>query len=118
VLGYESTFFPGGYVPALSQVMPAIERSGLWLTDLEILRLHYAETLRHWRDRFLGHGDGPADERFRRMWEYYLTVSEMSFRFGGFMVFRAQLARQVDAVPMTRDYMFEQEQIGQPMVAV
>jgi len=110
--------FPGGYVPALSQVMPAIERSGLWLTDLEILRLHYAETLRHWRDRFLGHGEGPGDERFRRMWEFYLTVSEMSFRFGGFMVFQAQLARQVDAVPMTRDYMFEQEQIGRPMVAV
>src|SRR5215469_14954778 len=110
--------FPGGYIPALSQVLPAIERSGLWLTDLEILRLHYAETLRHWRDRFLGHGEGPADERFRRMWEFYLTVSEMSFRFGGFMVFQAQLARQVDAVPMTRDYMFEQEQIGRPMVAI
>jgi cyclopropane-fatty-acyl-phospholipid synthase len=110
--------FPGGYVPALSQVMPAIERSGLWLTDLEILRLHYAETLRHWRDRFLGHDDGTADQRFRRMWEFYLTVSEMSFRFGGFMVFQAQLARQVDAVPITRDYMFEQEQIGRRMVAV
>jgi cyclopropane-fatty-acyl-phospholipid synthase len=110
--------FPGGYVPALSQVMPAIERSGLWLTDLEILRLHYAETLRHWRDRFLGDGDRPLDERFRRMWEFYLTVSEMSFRFGGFMVFQAQLARQVDAVPVSRDYMFEQEQIGRPMVAV
>ena len=110
--------FPGGYVPALSQVMPAIERSGLWLTDLEILRLHYAETLRHWRDRFLGHGEGPADERFRRMWEFYLTASEMSFRFGGFMVFQAQLARQVDAAPITRDYMFEQEQIARRMVAV
>jgi cyclopropane-fatty-acyl-phospholipid synthase len=110
--------FPGGYVPALSQVMPAIERSGLWLTDLEILRLHYAETLHHWRDRFLDHDEGLADERFRRMWEFYLTVSEMSFRFGGFMVFQAQLTRQVDAVPITRDYMFEQEQIGGPMVAV
>jgi cyclopropane-fatty-acyl-phospholipid synthase len=110
--------FPGGYVPALSQVVPAIERSGLWLTDLEILRLHYAETLRHWRDRFLGHDEGTADERFRRMWEFYLTVSEMSFRFGGFMVFQAQLARQVDAVPITRDYMFEQEQIVRRMIAV
>jgi cyclopropane-fatty-acyl-phospholipid synthase len=110
--------FPGGYVPALSQVIPAIERSGLWLTDLEILRLHYAETLRHWCDRFLGHGEDSGDERFRRMWEFYLTASEMSFRFGGFMVFQAQLARQVDAVPITRDYMFEQEQIARPMVAV
>jgi cyclopropane-fatty-acyl-phospholipid synthase len=110
--------FPGGYVPALSQVMPAIERSGLWLTDLEILRLHYAETLRNWRDRFLSYGEGPADESFRRMWEFYLTVSEMSFRFGGFMVFQAQLARQVDVVPITRDYMFEQEQMGRPRIAV
>jgi len=110
--------FPGGYVPALSQVMPAIERSGLWLTDLEILRLHYAETLRHWRDRFLGYDEGLADERFHRMWEFYLSASEMSFRFGGFMVFQAQLARQVDAVPITRDYMFEQEQMGRPVLAV
>ena len=103
--------FPGGYVPALSQVVPAIERSGLWLTDLEILRLHYAETLRLWRDRFLGHGEGLVDEHFRRMWEFYLTVSEMSFRFGGFMVFQAQLARQVDAVPITRDYMFDADNV-------
>jgi cyclopropane-fatty-acyl-phospholipid synthase len=110
--------FPGGYAPALSQVMPAIERSGLWITDLEILRLHYAETLRHWRDRFLGDGEDSRDERFRRMWEFYLTVSEMSFRFGGFMVFQAQLARQGDAVPMTRDYMFEQERTSRPRIAV
>ena len=103
-------------MPALSQVMPAIERSGLRLTDLEILRLHYAETLRHWRDRFLGHGEGPTDERFRRMWELYPTVSEMSWRFGGFIVFQAQLARQVDVVAITRDYMFEQEQMGRLMV--
>jgi hypothetical protein len=83
---------------------------GLWLTDLEILRLHYAETLRHWRDRFLSHCEGPADEDFRRMREFYLTVSEMSLRFAGFMVFQAQLARQADVLPITHDYMLEQEQ--------
>jgi cyclopropane-fatty-acyl-phospholipid synthase len=110
--------FPGGYIPALSQVMPAIERSGLWITDLEILRLHYAETLRHWRERFLGQDESSSDERFRRMWEFYLTASEMSFRFGGFMVFQAQLARQVDAVPITRDYMFEQERTGRALAVV
>ena len=86
--------FPGGYIPAVSEVMPAIERSGLWLTDLEILRLHYAETLRHWRERFMAARDRlppQYDERFQRMWEFYLASSEASFRFHGFMVFQAQL---------------------------
>lgn len=102
--------FPGGYIPALSQVLPSIERAGLWLTDLEVLRLHYAETLRHWRERFMRRRDiarAIYDERFCRMWEFYLAVSEMSFRYGGFMVFQAQLARRVDAVPLTRDYLFD-----------
>lgn len=104
--------FPGGYIPAVSQVSPAIERAGLWLTDLEILRLHYAETLRAWRERFLAHIKliGQVyDERFCRMWEFYLAVSEMSFRYGDLMVFQAQLAPRVGSVPITRDYMFDQE---------
>ncbi len=102
--------FPGGYIPALSQVLPSIEQAGLWLTDLEVLRLHYADTLRAWRERFMHQRDVAAaiyDERFCRMWEFYLAVSEMSFRYGGFMVFQAQLARRVDAVPLTRDYLFD-----------
>jgi cyclopropane-fatty-acyl-phospholipid synthase len=104
--------FPGGYIPALSEVVTAIEKSGLWITDLEILRLHYAQTLRHWRERFLANKAKLSeiyDDRFRRTWEFYLAVSEMSFRYGGMMVFQAQLARQVTAVPLTRDYMFELE---------
>ncbi|UDL95928.1 cyclopropane-fatty-acyl-phospholipid synthase family protein [Lichenihabitans sp. PAMC28606] len=102
--------FPGGYIPSLSEVIPPIETSGLWLTDLEVLRLHYAETLKHWRERFLqrkGELGSLYDERFCRMWEFYLAASEMSFRHGGFMVFQAQLSNSVDAVPLTRDYMVD-----------
>jgi cyclopropane-fatty-acyl-phospholipid synthase len=102
--------FPGGYIPALSEVMPAVERSGLWVTDLEILRLHYAETLRHWRERFLASRAKLADmydDRFRRMWEFYLAISEMSFRYGGMMVFQLQLSRQIATVPLARDYLFD-----------
>ncbi len=104
--------FPGGHIPALSEVAPAIERGGLFLTDLEILRLHYAETLRHWRERFLAchRQEGRIyDERFCRMWEFYLASSEWGFRYGDLMVFQAQLARRLDSVPLTRDYMFERE---------
>jgi cyclopropane-fatty-acyl-phospholipid synthase len=104
--------FPGAYIPALSEVIPVIERTGLWITDLEVLRLHYAQTLRHWRERFLAHRRQLSDlydERFYRMWEFYLAASEMSFRYGGLMVFQAQLARRIDAVPLTRDYVFENE---------
>jgi cyclopropane-fatty-acyl-phospholipid synthase len=107
--------FPGGYIPALSEVMPAIEGADLWLTDVEILRLHYAQTLRHWRERFFENQRQISklyDERFCRMWEFYLAASEMSFRYGGMMVLQAQLARQVDAVPLTRDYMFDGERAG------
>lgn len=102
--------FPGGYIPALSQVLPSIERAGLWLTDLEVLRLHYAHTLRQWRQRFLRSRDAAAaiyGEQFCRAWEFYLAVSEMSFRYGGFMVFQAQLGRRIDAVPLTRDYLLD-----------
>jgi cyclopropane-fatty-acyl-phospholipid synthase len=113
--------FPGGYIPALSQVLPVIERTGLWLTDLEILRLHYASTLRAWRERFMAgmdQLDPRYDARFRRMWEFYLASSEMSFRHAGLMVFQAQLAKRVDAVPITRDYMFGNEvQIAPPLAA-
>jgi cyclopropane-fatty-acyl-phospholipid synthase len=112
--------FPGGYIPALSQVLPSIERAGLWLTDVEILRLHYAQTLRAWRERFLAHAqqlDSAYDARFKRMWEFYLAVSEMSFRYGGLMVFQAQLANRVDAVPLSRNYMFEGEANSPPSVA-
>ncbi len=104
--------FPGGYIPALSETTAAVEESGLWITDIEILRLHYAETLRHWRERFADERDriaGMYDERFCRMWEFYLTVSEFSFRGGDHMNFQLQLARRVDAAPLTRDYMFEGE---------
>jgi cyclopropane-fatty-acyl-phospholipid synthase len=100
--------FPGGYIAALSEVLPAIERAGLWVTDIEILRLHYAETLKAWRARFAAHRDeiaGLYDERFCRMWEFYLAVSEMAFRHRGCMVFQIQLAKRVDALPITRDYM-------------
>jgi cyclopropane-fatty-acyl-phospholipid synthase len=104
--------FPGGYIPALSEVLPAIERAGLWVTDIEILRLHYAETLKAWRDRFAVRRAEIAelyDERFCRMWEFYLGTSELSFRWGGHMVFQLQLAKRVDAVPLTRDYLYEFE---------
>jgi cyclopropane-fatty-acyl-phospholipid synthase len=100
--------FPGGYIAALSEVLPAIERAGLWVTDIEILRLHYAETLKAWRARFAAHRSEIAelyDERFCRMWEFYLAVSEMAFRHRGCMVFQIQLAKRVDALPITRDYM-------------
>ena len=105
--------FPGGYAPALSEVLPAIERARLWVTDVEILRLHYAETLRAWSRRFAEHRAEVAalyDERFCRMWEFYLAASEISFRNLGHMVFQVQLARRVDAVPLTRDYIAQWEQ--------
>jgi cyclopropane-fatty-acyl-phospholipid synthase len=105
--------FPGGYIPALSEVMPAIERSGLVVTDIEILRLHYAETLRHWRLRFMAERQAASDrlgDRFCRMWEFYLAGSEAAFRYQGLMVFQIQLARHQGALPLTRTYIFEDEQ--------
>jgi cyclopropane-fatty-acyl-phospholipid synthase len=99
--------FPGGYIPALSEVLPAVERAGLWVTDIEILRLHYAETLKAWRTRFLKRREEIKelyDERFCRMWEFYLASSEIAFRYCGHMVFQLQLAKRPDAVPLTRDY--------------
>ena len=99
--------FPGGYIPSLSETIAAIEPSRLWVTDIEILRVHYAETLRHWFDRFERKRAEIAalyDERFCRMWEFYLAACEMLFRNGPLMVFHMQLARRRDAVPLTRDY--------------
>jgi cyclopropane-fatty-acyl-phospholipid synthase len=104
--------FPGGYVPALSEVLPVVEKLRLWVTDIEILRLHYAETLRAWRRRFERNRDRVRaiyDERFCRMWEVYLVGSEISFRRQDMMVFQMQLAKAVDAVPLTRDYMLDRE---------
>jgi cyclopropane-fatty-acyl-phospholipid synthase len=99
--------FPGGYVPALSEVLPAIEKAGLLVTDIEILRLHYAETLRHWRQRFLAHREAVErlyDQRFMRMWEFYLAAAEMAFRAQAMMVVQMQLTKRQGVVPMTRDY--------------
>ncbi|HEX3209278.1 MAG TPA: cyclopropane-fatty-acyl-phospholipid synthase family protein [Geminicoccaceae bacterium] len=104
--------FPGGYAPALSEVLPVVERLKIWVTDIEILRLHYAETLRAWRQRFAaqrGQIAGLYDERFCRMWEFYLVGAELGFRRLGNMVFQMQLARRQDAVPLTRDYITEWE---------
>ena len=104
--------FPGGYIPALSETMAAVEASGLVVCDVEVLRLHYAETLRAWRRRFQANRDKAAalyDERFCRMWEFYLAGSEVSFRHMGMVVFQIQLARRQDAVPLTRDYVTDAE---------
>jgi cyclopropane-fatty-acyl-phospholipid synthase len=104
--------FPGGYSPALSEVTPAVERAKLWITDIEILRLHYGETLRAWRARFEQNRDrirALYDERFCRMWDIYLTGSEIAFRRQSHIVFQMQMAKRVDAVPLTRDYMFDWE---------
>lgn len=104
--------FPGGYIPALSEVVPAIERAGLLICDIEILRLHYADTLKAWRERFLARREEAVrlyDERFARMWEFYLASSEMSFRKQNVMVFQIQLTKCQGVVPMTRDYIMREE---------
>ena len=108
--------FPGGYTPALSEVTRAIERSGLYVTDVEILRLHYAETLKEWRARFLKNWAKAAalyDERFCRMWEFYLASAEMTFRYDRLVVFQIQLSKRIETVPMTRDYMLDFERAMQ-----
>lgn len=104
--------FPGGYSPALSETFVEIEKAGLWMTDCEILRLHYAETLLEWDNRFQANRDKAIemfDEKFARMWEFYLIVSEFSFRHGKHMNFQIQLSKEVGALPMARDYMVEGE---------
>jgi len=104
--------FPGGYIPALSEVLPAIERARLVVTDVEILQLHYAETLKAWRARFLAHREEAErlyDERFVRMWEFYLASSEMAFRESDMVVFQIQMAKRKGVVPQTRDYIGQEE---------
>jgi cyclopropane-fatty-acyl-phospholipid synthase len=108
--------FPGGYIPSLSELAGTIERTGLWTTDVEILRLHYAETLKRWRRRFVDRCQQlfVDDPRFFRTWEFYLASCEMAFRHTGLMVMQLQLARDIAAAPVTRDYMFrEEEQLKQ-----
>jgi cyclopropane-fatty-acyl-phospholipid synthase len=109
--------FPGADQPSLSEIMDAVERSGLMVTDVEVLRLHYAETLRAWRLRFCARWDEAArlyDERFCRMWEYYLALCEVGFRFRTNVVFQLQLTRRIDAAPVTRDYMVDWERATDP----
>jgi cyclopropane-fatty-acyl-phospholipid synthase len=108
----EKYIFPGGYIPAMSEVFASIERAGLYVTDTEVLRLHYADTLKLWRQRFNARRQEARalyDERFCRMWEFYLAGSETSFRVDGHMVFQIQLAKRQDVVPMTRDYIGQAE---------
>ncbi len=100
--------FPGGYIPSLSEITPAIENSGLVVADIEVLRLHYAETLKIWRERFLANWDKAValyDERFCRMWEFYLASCEAGFRHNGLVVVQIQLTHDQAAVPLVRDYM-------------
>jgi len=104
--------FPGGYIPALSEVLPVIERAGLLVTDIEILRMHYAETLKAWRERFLAHREDAEriyEARFVRMWEFYLAASEMTFREQNMMVMQIQLTKRQGVVPITRDYIVSEE---------
>lgn len=104
--------FPGGYIPALSEVLAAIERAGLLVTDVEILRLHYADTLKAWRERFAARREEAErlyDARFCRMWEFYLASSEMAFREEGMMVFQLQMTKRQGLVPITRDYIAREE---------
>ncbi len=104
--------FPGGYIPALSEIVPRIERAGLIVSDIEVLQLHYAETLKAWRERFLAHRDEAVrlyDQRFVRMWEFYLASSEMAFREGDMVVFQIQLTKRKGVAPATRDYIVREE---------
>ena len=109
----EKYVFPGGYIPALSEVLPAVEQAGFLVKDIEILPLHYAWTLRAWRDRFMANRDKALalyDERFCRMWEFYLATSEAAFRHDRLFVFQMQLARHQDAVPYWRGYQAKAEE--------
>ncbi|WP_262329961.1 SAM-dependent methyltransferase [Bosea sp. BH3] len=104
--------FPGGYIPAMSEVAAAIELEELVITDVEVLRIHYAETLKAWRENFLARRDKAVamyDERFARMWEFYLAACEASFRHDDLVVFQFQLARKLDGLPVTRGYIGERE---------
>ena len=112
--------FPGGYAPPLNEVTPAIERSGLMVTDIEALRVHYALTLRLWRERFAAHRKTICslyDERFCRMFEFYLTGAELAFRRQKHVVFQIQLSVNQFALPINREYMLPRatrEQMNEP----
>ena len=104
--------FPGGYIPALSEILPAIEKAGLIVADVEVLQLHYAETLKAWRERFLAHRDEVVrlyDQRYVRMWEFYLACSEMAFRMGEMVVFQIQMTKRKGLIPTRRDYIAREE---------
>ncbi len=104
--------FPGGYVPALSETFSATERCGLWCDDMEVLRLHYRYTVKHWRERFAKNRAQAVaiyDEKFCRMWEFYLAAVELEFLHGSHMVFQLLLSTKRDAVPITRDFMIDVE---------
>lgn len=108
----EKYIFPGGYIPSMSEVMASIERSGLVITDVEVLRLHYAETLKAWRERFMARREEAKrlyDEKFCRIWEFYLASSESAFRWQGLVIFQFQLAHDQQAAPLTRDYIADAE---------
>ncbi|TDX88733.1 cyclopropane-fatty-acyl-phospholipid synthase [Neorhizobium sp. R1-B] len=103
----EKYIFPGGYIPSIAEVMPAVEKAGLLVSDIEILPMHYAYTLRHWRERFMAHKAEAAalyDERFVRMWEFYLAGSEMAFTHENFFIFQMQIVKKRMAVPDNRNY--------------
>jgi cyclopropane-fatty-acyl-phospholipid synthase len=108
----EKYIFPGGYIPSLAEVLPAIEKAGLLVSDIEILPMHYAYTLHHWRQRFMANREKAAalyDERFVRMWEFYLAGSEMAFTHEAFHIFQIQIVKKRTAVPDNRDYIYERE---------
>lgn len=109
---FRKYIFPGGYVPALSETFEATERQGLWVADMEVLRLHYYYTLKHWRERFTANREKAGalyDERFCRMWEFYLGAAELGFLHGSNMVFQLLLSKERDAVPIDRNFIFEAE---------
>jgi len=117
----EKYIFPGGTIPALSQIAPAIERAGLIITDIEVLRLHYAETLRAWSARFAANREKVRalyDERFCRMWEFYLAGAEAGFREGALVVFQVQMAKDRHAVPLTRDYITDFDRAHAPAASI
>jgi len=102
--------FPGGVNPSMSQISKALEQSALAVTDIEVLRLHYAHTLRHWQSRFQQHRKEIAkilDEEFCLMWEFYLAASEVAFVFSDLVVYQLQLAKKHGSVPITRDYLYK-----------
>jgi cyclopropane-fatty-acyl-phospholipid synthase len=108
----EKYIFPGGYIPSIAEVVPAIEKAGLLVSDIEILPMHYAYTLRHWRERFMANKEKAAalyDERFVRMWEFYLAGSEMAFTHEAFFIFQMQIVKKRTAVPDNRNYIYERE---------